>query len=244
MKVVAVIQARMGSTRLPGKMMLPLDRKKTITRVISRTAAANNIDEVVVATTQKNRDLLLSERAREAGKSVYRGNEEDVLHRVLKAATNADADIIVRIAGDCPAVSPKIIDHAVEKLREYETRYVSNKLDRTFPLGLDVEAFTRNSLISVEKATTEPHEREHVTVYYLDNPEEFNARKFVSTEVFTERKYQDRTDIELVLDEAEDYLYLNKIFTELPTNEPDIRSMIDHIDRNGLMEMISEVTRK
>jgi spore coat polysaccharide biosynthesis protein SpsF len=224
-------------------MMLPLGGTETITRVMRRTAAATTVDEVVVATTQKERDRLLAERAREAGEAVYRGDERDVLGRVLEAATGADAEIIVRIAGDCPAVSAQIVDHAVQKLCDRDADYVSNKLDRTFPLGLDVEVFTRDSFANVEEAATDPHEREHVTVYYLDHPEAFDTYNVTSDEVFDESRYQNRTDIELVLDEAADYDYLDRIFTELPSDSPDVRSIIDHVDENGLMDMISNVTR-
>jgi spore coat polysaccharide biosynthesis protein SpsF len=108
MKVVAVVQARMGSTRLPGKMMLPLGGKSAITHVLQRTDRATLVDETILATTSKERDELLQNRAHELGIETYRGDEEDVLGRVLSAAKVADADVIVRIAGDCPLVSPTI----------------------------------------------------------------------------------------------------------------------------------------
>jgi spore coat polysaccharide biosynthesis protein SpsF len=225
-------------------MMLPIGGKETIARVIDRTSKAETIDEVVVATSDKQRDNLLANRAYEAGVSVHRGDEDDVLGRVLDAAVAVDADIIVRIAGDCPAVSPDIIDHTVKKLYNNNADYVSNKLKRTFPLGLDVEAFTRKSFDSVNQAAIKPNEREHVTLYYLDHRDLFTSYNINSNEFFEETRFQDRTDIEIVLDEAEDYTYLNTIFSELPDDEPNVTSIIDYIDEHNLMDEISAVQRK
>lgn len=116
MRTVAVIQARMGSTRLPGKMMFPLGGTETITRVVQRVMLAETVDEVVVATTDKDPDRLLVDRAERSGASTYRGDEPDVLGRILDTATDTSAETIVRIAGDCPVVSPEIIDYTVETL--------------------------------------------------------------------------------------------------------------------------------
>jgi spore coat polysaccharide biosynthesis protein SpsF len=244
MRIVAVIQARMGSNRLPGKMMLPLGEKVALTHVIERTAAAASIDEVILATTHKDCDRLLVDRARRSGVSTYCGDERDVLSRMMNAAIEADADVIVRIAGDCPFVSPAIVDHAVKTIQTEEVEYASNKLDRTFPFGLDVETFTMESFERVERESSEAHEREHVTVYYLDNPDKFETANFTSDDVFDDKQYVGRTDLELVLDEAADYFYLDKICNELPPEEQDVQSIIDFIDERDLGGELTQVTRK
>lgn len=244
MKTVAIIQARMGSSRLPGKMMLSLGSRETITRVIDRVTDADSIDEVVVATTTKKPDSLLAEYAEDAGASVYRGSEPDVLQRMVCASTEYNADLVVRIAGDCPAVSPLIVDYAVCLLKQRDIDYASNKLERTFPLGLDIEAFTIESFVDVEKIADRPKEREHVTVYYREHPDEFSLGNFTSDEVFDKEQYQNRTDIELVLDEPEDYILFNTIFSKLSPSNQDIRSIIEHIDEYNLMSKTAEVTRK
>lgn len=230
MKVVAVVQARMGSTRLPGKMMLPLGGKSAITHVLQRTDRATLVDETILATTSKERDELLQNRAHELGIETYRGDEEDVLGRVLSAAKVADADVIVRIASDCPLVSPTIIDLAVDTLLETDSDYVSNKIDRTFPLGLDVEVFTRNSFLMVDQATDAPNEREHITVYYLDHQDRFSTENISSDQIFDQDKYKNRTDIELTLDESDDYVFLDEIFSKLPEEKREPQSVIDLVD--------------
>lgn len=244
MKVVAIIQARMGSSRLPGKMMLSLGGKETITRVIERTAKAETVDEIVVATPETKADSLLVDRAIEAEASIYQGSEQDVLQRMVDAALEVDAEIIIRIAGDCPAVSPIIIDHAVETTKRTNADYVSNKLTRTFPLGLDVEVFTKDSFIEVERLSSKPKEREHVTVYYRENDDEFNLQNFTSDEVFAQSKYINRDDIELVLDEAQDYIYLDTIFSDLPKGNQSIHSIVDYIDDHDMPGELKNVSRK
>jgi spore coat polysaccharide biosynthesis protein SpsF len=242
MKIVAIIQARMGSSRLPGKLTLPIEGEEIITRVFKRIVASNIIDEVVVATSSKDRDSLLPNRAREVDQSVYCGDEQDVLARLLNAAVSADADIIVRILGNHPAVSPQIIDYAVEKAFDSDADYVSNILTRTFPLGLDVEVFTRNSFVGVEGASTESYEREHVTAYYLDHSELFSTYNITSDELFDEKKFQNRTDIDLALDDAADYAYLDSLFTGLDKQEPDFKSIIEYVDNNDLKERMPNVS--
>lgn len=244
MKSVAIIQARMGSSRLPGKMMLSLGEEVALTHVINRVVQAEEVDEVIVATSEKDQDSVIAEQARQSGVSAYRGDEHDVLGRMYNAATDADADFVIRIAGDCVFVSPEVINHMLEKVQNSNVEYMSNKLIRTFPLGLDVEVFSKGSFETVKNNATEPHEREHVTAYYLENTDEFSVNNVSSEEIFDKERYQDRTDIELVLDEAADYFYLDKIYSSLPSGKRDIRSVIDYIDREDLTSEIVEVARK
>jgi spore coat polysaccharide biosynthesis protein SpsF len=244
MKSVAVIQARMGSSRLPGKMMLHLEEREALSHVIHRVKEATEVDEIVVATSEKDQDLVIAKQAQKSEVSVYRGDEYDVLQRTFRAATGADAELIVRIAGDCVFTSPEIIDHMLSRLREKEFQYISNKFNRTFPFGLDVEVFTKRSFETVAANATEPHEREHVTTYYLENPEDFSVENVRSDEVFEQDRYHNRTDIELVLDEADDYFYLDKIYRSLEPGNRDIRSVIDHIDEHELASDIANVARK
>lgn len=244
MKTVAIIQARMGSSRLPGKMMLPLGGRETITRVTERVMNAETIDEVVVATTTKKPDSLLADYARDIGASVYRGSESDVLKRMVTAALEYEADVVCRIAGDCPVVSPEIVDYAIPLLEQENVDYVSNKLERTFPFGLDVEVFTRESFVQIERIANRPKDREHVTVYYREHPEKFSLYNFTSKEIFEKDQYINRTDIELVLDEPDDYILLNTLFHELQTRNQDVRSIIEYVDNHDLTSQTAKVTRK
>jgi len=156
MKTVAIIQARMGSTRLPGKMMLPLERSHVLTHDIQRVREADTVDEVVVATSTKTADDIVARYANRAGATVFRGSEDDVLDRMFSAATGANAETVVRITGDCPLIDWDVIDAVVDRLATENVDYCSNTVERTFPRGLDVEAFSYESFKHIHENAKEP----------------------------------------------------------------------------------------
>jgi spore coat polysaccharide biosynthesis protein SpsF len=243
--IVGTIQARMGSTRLPGKMMLQLRRRPVVSHVVNRVAAASYIDSVVVATSNEKKDDIIDRYASNAGADIFRGDEDDVLGRMLGAASNANADIIVRISGDCPLISPDVIDQAVSKILETDADYVSNTINRSYPRGMDVEVFTMDSFKHVDEQATKSYEREHVTPYYYENNEEFEIEHIESSELFIKNKYIDRTDMRLTLDEADDYELLKETFRQFGNYDvPTLKTVIDYIDREGLSDLNSEVSQK
>ncbi|KTG30924.1 cytidylyltransferase domain-containing protein [Haloferax profundi] len=246
MKTVAVIQARMGSSRLPGKVMLPLDCVHNLERVVSRVLAAKTIDEVVVATTTHARDDIIAQCAPRFGAAVSRGDEQDVLGRMYEAACSHDADIVVRITGDCPLIPPECADAVVEKLQETGADYASNIVERTFPRGFDVEAFTMDSFERVEYHSTEPHQREHVTQLYLnDDTGEFVLANISSHEVYEKDSMQDRSDLRLTLDEAKDYELLRIVYDSVEFEEIlDVEEAVSLIDEKGLTEINGDVGQK
>ncbi|AEH39448.1 cytidylyltransferase domain-containing protein [Halopiger xanaduensis] len=243
--VVACIQARMGSTRLPGKMMLQLRRRPVISHVVSRVSSSRYVDTTVVATSDKTQDDILEYNASQAGADVFRGSEDDVLGRVKGAAETQDADIVVRICADCPLISPAVIDQAVSALLESDADYASNTIDRTFPRGMDVEAFTMGSFEYVDKYASEPHEREHVTPYYYENAEAFDLEQIDSADLFDDEQYINRTDLRLTLDEADDYELFKELFKKYGNYDtPTLRGVIDHVDSDRLADINAEVTQK
>ena len=141
MKIIAIVQARTLSKRLPRKVLKPLGASTVIGVLLSRLSYSQKLSQIVVATSENTADDLLAEHIRELGFSVYRGAEDDVLHRILQAATIYEADIVVRITGDCPLVDPKIVDKAIAVLMDNNCDYVSNVFPPTYPDGLDVEVF-------------------------------------------------------------------------------------------------------
>ena len=165
LKVVAVIQARTGSSRLPGKVLADLAGAPLLSRVIERAALASLVDEVVVATSSKAQDDRVEALATGMGIRVHRGSEDDVLRRVLDAARAAEADVVVRLTGDCPLLDPELIDRVISRLvsEGQPCDYASNVLRRTFPRGLDAEAFHLDVLIRTDRLATAPEAREHVT---------------------------------------------------------------------------------
>jgi spore coat polysaccharide biosynthesis protein SpsF len=245
MKVVAVIQARMGSSRLPGKVLLPLDCEHVLLHDVCRVRAAKSIDTVVIATSTETSDDVIEQFGADYDIPVYRGSEANVQQRMFDAATAYDADTVVRITADCPLIDPNTIDTIVSRLHTGTAEYVSNTIQRTFPRGLDVEAFSYESFLDVVSAATTQSEREHVTVYYHKNPEEFDATAVMSDEVFNDPQYLDRIDLRLTLDEAADYRLLKRLYDEIEYDYIlPIREVIEYIDAKELAELNETVRQK
>lgn len=242
MKTVAIIQARMGSTRLPGKVMLPLAEKHVITRVIQRVDMATTIDQICVAISTGQQDDIIERYAKRAGANVFRGSESDVLGRIYNAALTMDADIVVRVTADCPLVSPELTDIVVNRIKKSSADYVSTKVERTFPRAIGVAAFTIDSFKIVEEKSEKSYEREHVIPFYHEHQNQFDTMNIRSDEIFEVEKYINRTDIRVTLDEADDYELLQKVYEGLEYNKsPDIKTVIDYIDEENLTEVNNNV---
>ncbi len=176
MRVVAIIQARMGSQRLPGKVLLDIEGETMLARVVRRVQQSRLIDETVVATSVDPADDAVAAEAGRLGMRAVRGSEEDVLARYLDAARETDADVIVRVSADSPFVDPEVCDLVVSTFLAADppVDYASNKLEASFPLGLDAEAFSRDALERAARDAVEPYERSHVTVHMYANLERFS----------------------------------------------------------------------
>jgi len=172
-RVVAVIQARMGSTRLPGKVLLDLSGRTVLARVVRRASRAALVDEVVVATSVAPGDDPIVEECERLGVACFRGSEQDVLKRYHETAAACRADVVVRITADCPLIDPEVTDRVVGAFFEHEPDYASNILRRTYPRGLDTEVMLRATLARAFQEATEPYQRTHVTPYIYQHPESF-----------------------------------------------------------------------
>ncbi len=176
MRVVAIIQARMGSTRLPGKVLLDLAGEPMLVRGVNRTRRAQTLDEVVVATTVKPTDDAIVDLCDERGWPCFRGSEEDVLDRYYHAALAHQADVVIRITSDCPLIAPEIVDRVVWEFLDLqpEIDYACNVLPRrSFPRGLDTEVMRFDVLEQAWREDRNPAWREHVTPYIQRNPDLF-----------------------------------------------------------------------
>jgi len=173
MKTVAIIQARMGSTRLPGKVMMDLGGRSILAWVVGRARRAQTLDDVIVATTTLDRDDVIVAECSALGVLVFRGSEDDVLDRYYRASEFCDADVVVRITADCPLIDPEVIDAVVSGYRDHQADYASNILERRFPRGLDVEVFSRAVLEDAWAHDDSAQGREHVTPYLYLNPGAF-----------------------------------------------------------------------
>lgn len=178
-RVVAIVQARTGSRRLPEKVLADLAGKPLLVRVVERAAAASSVDEVVIATGSDEHDDRVEDLAKANGVRCHRGSEEDVLARVTEAAEASSADVVVRLTGDCPLLDPEVIDEVVAALvgGGEAVDYASNVVRRTFPRGLDAEALDFDALRRIDHLATSPEAREHVTWFaYRERPDLFLIR--------------------------------------------------------------------
>jgi spore coat polysaccharide biosynthesis protein SpsF len=207
LRVVAIIQARTGSTRLPGKVLRELGGKTVLARVIERARAIPGVDEVVVATTTSGRDDAIVAESRRAGAATYRGSEDDVLARYVGAARQAGAEIIIRITSDCPLLDPELIGAMLARFASEPADYLSNTVQRTFPRGLDAEILGMGALERAGHEAEAAHEREHVTPYIWQHPDEFRVLQHTGT--------PDRSSLRWTLDTVEDWDFLNALFGRL-----------------------------
>jgi spore coat polysaccharide biosynthesis protein SpsF len=175
MKIVTIIQARMGSSRLPGKVLMDLGGKTVLARVFKRACGASLVHQTVIATTTLPADDLIVEECQRLGAVCSRGSEDNVLDRYYRTALANDAGIVVRVTSDNPLVDPDLIDEVISKILSSGADYADNRSPRSYPIGLDVEAFTMAALQKAWRESTRPDEREHVTPYLYQHPEIFDC---------------------------------------------------------------------
>ena len=176
--IVAIVQARMSSTRLPGKVMKGIAGRPMLWHVVNRLKAARLIDEIVVATTTGREDDIIEEWCKLNGTSVSRGSLDDVLDRYYQAAISFGAKTIVRITSDCPLIEPALVDRAIQRFNKGGFSHVS--VDSSYPDGLDAEVFSFEALEKAHKEAALASEREHVTPYIWKNPHLFSLGKIKS----------------------------------------------------------------
>lgn len=237
MKVVGIVQARMGSLRLPNKVMKRIAGKPMIEVLLARLGRSTEIDEIIVATSDHHINQPLVDHVIGLGYGCFRGNETDVLDRYWKAAKQSGADIVVRITGDCPLVDPELVDEAILDFRASNVDYLSNASPPTYPDGLDIEVFSIEALERAALETTDPYDREHVTPYMR------------ASGTFRQRALQNEYDLSSsrwTVDEATDFEVVSEIFArfapslhfswrevlELQRMHPQIFTANQHLIRN------------
>jgi len=209
-KIVAVVQARMRSTRLPEKVMRNITGKPMLGHVIERLRKVQLIDEIVIAVAIKDKPIL--ELAQEYGVKCFAGSEEDVLDRYYQAAERYQANVIVRITSDCPLIDPEVVDKVIAfylKNRGIKD-YVSNFLKRSYPRGLDIEVFSFEVLKRTWQEADKPYHREHVTPYIYEHPEIFRLANVENNE--------DLSYMRWTADEEKDLEFVREIYKKLYKN--------------------------
>ncbi len=207
----AIIQARLGSTRLPRKVLKDLNGKPLIFHVINRLKFCKQIDSIVLATTTNPIDDKLVEWCKDNDIPCFRGDESNVLKRYYDAATKFKADIIVRVTADDPFKDPKVIDSVINMLKNESLDFAFNNCPPSFPEGLDTEVFTYDAIKKAFEAKTTDFEKEHVTQYFYHNPEKFNLKNFSYKE--------DISNIRLTVDTDQDFELAEKIYERLTPKE-------------------------
>ena len=208
MKIVAIVQARMGSTRLPGKVMKKIAGMPAIELLLKRLNHSELIDEICVATSHNVENDELCQFVEKLGYRVVRGSESDVLQRFLDAANATTADAIVRITGDCPVVDPELVDRVIGLFLNSNVDYVSNIDPPSFPDGLDVEVFTKQVLMEAEQHAKSQFDREHVTPFVRNGGySKLNLSNM-----------RDTSNLRLTLDEQDDLSVLRKVFENFSPN--------------------------
>ena len=226
----AIIQARMGSTRLPGKIMKELAGKPMLWHVVERAGSAAELDKIIVATTANREDDAVEKFCRENNFLFFRGPDEDVLARYYLAAKEYKVSTIARITADCPLIAPEIIDECVQNFAAGRCDYISNinPGERTFPRGLDVEVFSFDALEKAFREAVEPYEREHVTPYIWQN----KKNEFKIGSMITATPSYARPQYRLTVAFPEDFELMEKIYGEFykPGKIIDIPDVLRFLD--------------
>ena len=226
--IVAIIQARMTSSRLPGKVLADIAGKPSLQWMIERAGRAQRLDRLIVATTRNTDDDPVADLAARLGVDAFRGDERDVLGRYRGAAARAGAETIVRLTADCPMIDPDLIDQTIARFQQGDCDYASNARIRSFPDGLDVEVFSRAALDRAAETATHAYAREHVTpIINGSGPDRaqppFNCADVVAPADFGHVRW--------TVDTAEDLARVRRLFALLP-------------DGFGWLEALSAATRE
>jgi len=207
-KITAIIQARLGSSRLPGKTLMTIKGETLLGHLINRVKISRYITDIIIATTTHKKDDAIIAFVKEKGLKVYRGSEEDVLDRFYKTAVEYGAESIVRVTPDCPMLDPDIMDRVISKYLEGTYDYVSNTMPPTYPDGYDAEVFSFSALEKAWKETTLYSEREHVTPYIYKHPDLFRLYN-------VKKDGEDLSWMRFTVDTPRDYEFVSKIFEKL-----------------------------
>lgn len=214
MKIVATIEARMTSTRLPGKVLLEANGKSMLQHLVDRLKTVPSISEIVLATTINNSDNPLEAFAKDNDIRCYRGSEHDVMNRVIEAAASSEADIVVEITGDCPIIDPQIVEQTIRMFVGNNADYVSNSFIRSYPDGMDTQVFKLKTLQRSASMTNDHLDHEHVTLHMCKNSDIFSHVHLIAP---PELHWP---ELGLTLDEEADYQLIKNIIEFFGVENP------------------------
>jgi spore coat polysaccharide biosynthesis protein SpsF len=240
MKTCAIVQARMGSSRLPGKVLMDLGGQTVLARVVNRLRRATLLDEILIATCYAVTDDAIVRECERLSVNSFRGSEDDVLDRYYQAAQVSKAEVVVRITSDCPLIDPVLVDETISVFQEQHADYASNTIVHSYPRGLDTEVFTRAALERAWTDARKSYEREHVTPYFYEHPELFRIASTHGPDDYSHFRW--------TLDTPEDLQLIRKIYSKfddqdtfgwqeavaLMEREPELAELNSHVSQKSL----------
>ena len=246
-KIDCIIQARMGSTRLPGKVMMKVDKTNTIlSHVINQLKNSKKIDRIIIATTDLQEDDIIVNHAKILKTDLFRGNAVDVLDRYYQCAKKISSKIIVRITADNPLIDPDIVDDVINQFLKNSFDYITNANPRTYPYGTEVEVFSFQALEEASNNAENPSEREHVTPYFHNNKEEFKISNIKLTENLSHLRWtvdreNDLKFVKKIISEIKNRPILMQDIIKLISKKPEILDINkNHIPNEGYLKSLNE----
>jgi spore coat polysaccharide biosynthesis protein SpsF len=230
--IVAVVQARMGSTRLPGKVLKELGGESVLARVVERLRRSRSISEVVIATSLSPDDEAVVREAERLRVAIFRGSESDVLDRYFQAARAFHVEAVVRITSDCPLIDAEVTDNTVRAFLNEQPDYASNALERTYPRGLDTEVMSVDALTRAWRTAKQPYEREHVTPFMYEHPELFKVLSVTNDADFSSHRW--------TLDTAEDLEFVRAVYERFGNRSNFTwRDVLDLVEREPALSQLN-----
>lgn len=225
---IAVIEARLFATRLPGKVMMPLVGIPILQHVIERVKKAQLVDKIIVATTSNNEDLVIENLCTKLGIEVYRGSNDNVMERVLNATKDYNNSLLVQITADNPFIEAEIIDQIIIASENEKYDYICNHLPRNVPIGCEIRAYKRNSLDYVHNKNLSFYHKSNITSIFYENPKEYSIFNIV-----TDKKYFS-PDLRLTVDEPKDYFLASILYDKFYINKKyfSLKDIIEYLKNN------------
>ena len=235
-KVVASIEARMGSSRLPGKVLEDIHGRPALSRLLERLRQCQQLNDIVLATSVAPADDALEAWAKSEQVAYYRGSEDDVLHRVVNAHRQMESEVIVEVTGDCTMLDPDVIDQAIETYFANDADVVANVDPLSYPMGVDVQVFGFGLLAKVEETIHETAVREHVSIHFYRNPDRFRLIRLIAPHELR------RPELRFQLDYPEDLKFLREVYGKLLPihgNHFRTRHILELLDKHPELVMIN-----
>lgn len=210
--ILAILQARMSSNRLPGKVLRPLLGQPMLARQLERINRAKRIDKVVVATSTEPSDDAIAKTCEQLGQACFRGSLNNVLSRFYHCAEQYKPQHVVRLTADCPLIDPEVLDEVLELHLKGGFDYTTNAFPRTYPDGLDVEVMTMDALSNMHSRADQPDQLEHVTMFIRQHPQEFTIKELHCPQDLSHHRW--------TVDHEEDFILVEQIFKQLYETDP------------------------